>query len=263
MPNSEDQAILTIVAVIVVLLFLGILFLVMVLYYSNKKVQQLKEKQFMKDTFEKQLLQSKIEIQEQTFHFISQEIHDNVGQVLSLAKVQLNIMDQQQELDKTILKDVKESVSKAMTELRDIAKCLSREWVQSFDLLEAITDEVKRLNNTGSLIATMNVKSSSCNRIEQYKLIIFRLIQESIQNILKHAKASKVNISVDVNSEKSFIIISDNGIGFDVATTLKKDNGLGLKNIINRTRLIGGEVNIQSDCGDGTAITIILPNHNA
>lgn len=263
MPDSENQVIIAIVAVIVVLLFLGILFLVMVLYYNNKKVQQLKEKQAMKDLFEKQLLQSKLEIQEQTFNFISQEIHDNVGQVLSLAKVQLNIMDQQQEVDKSILKEVKISISKAMTELRDIAKSLSREKMQSFDLLEAITDEVKRLNSTGSIKATMTVKAYSRHLIEQYKLILFRLIQESMQNILKHAKASEIEISIDINFEKSIIVISDNGIGFDVEAELKMQSGLGLKNMINRAHLIGSKVDVQSTCQYGTTITIILPYPHA
>ena len=262
MQNSENQVIITIVAVVVVLLFLGILFLVMVLYYNNKKMQLLKEKQSLKNLFEKQLLESKLEIQEQTFNFISQEIHDNVGQVLSLAKVQLNIMDQQQEIDRSILKEAKASISKAMTELRDIAKSLSRERMHSFDLLEAVTDEVKRINSTGTIKAMVSIKEYDRTVIEQHKLIIFRLVQESMQNILKHAKASEIQVSIDVNLKKSFIIISDNGIGFDVEGELKKSSGLGLKNMISRAASIGGQINIQSTYRQGTAVTIILPNHH-
>lgn len=223
----------------------------------------LKEKQSLKDLFEKQLLESKLEIQEQTFSFISQEIHDNVGQVLSLAKVQLNIMDQQQEIDRSILKDAKASISKAMTELRDIAKSLGAERMQSFDLLEAVTSEVKRLNGTGTIKATMNVKDYDRTVVEQHKLILFRLVQESMQNILKHAEASEIHISINLSPKESFIVISDNGIGFDVEKELKKNTGLGLKNMINRTNSIGGKMNIQSASNHGTAVTIILPCHNA
>ena len=96
MQNAKDQVVFTIIAVIVILLFLGVLFLVMLFYYNNKKGQMSKEKQLMRATFDKQLLESKLEIQEQTFDMISQEIHDNVGQILSLAKVQLGILEQRQ-----------------------------------------------------------------------------------------------------------------------------------------------------------------------
>lgn len=219
----------------------------------------LKEKQLMKDVFEKQLLQSKLEIQEQTFNFISQEIHDNVGQILSFAKVQLNIMDLQQEMDKSILKEVKDSVSKAMTELRDIARSLSSEKSQSFNLLQSIEEEVNRINRSGILKATINVNGSGKLIKNQHKIILFRLIQESMQNILKHAKASELEVLIEDGKEQSIIMINDNGIGFDVKTELSKNSGLGLKSIINRAALIGGEATIQSTQSKGTAISIIIP----
>src|SRR5664279_6194701 len=103
MQNAKDQLLFTIIAVIVIMLFLGVLFLVMLFYYNNKKGQMSKEKQLMRATFDKQLLESKLEIQEQTFDMISQEIHDNVGQVLSLAKVQLGILEQKQAVDGQLL----------------------------------------------------------------------------------------------------------------------------------------------------------------
>ncbi|MFX7870642.1 histidine kinase dimerization/phosphoacceptor domain-containing protein, partial [Acinetobacter baumannii] len=80
--------------------------------------------------FEKQTLQSQLEIQEQTFNIISQEIHDNVGQILSLAKVQMNILEEQLVNPPAILKDTKENISRAMNDLRDIAKGLSTERIE-------------------------------------------------------------------------------------------------------------------------------------
>ena len=84
----------------------------------------------MQADFNQQLLQSQLEMQEQTFNIISTEIHDNVGQILSLAKVQLNIIDQGEMLDRSLLADAKESVSKAMIDLRDIAKSLNSERIK-------------------------------------------------------------------------------------------------------------------------------------
>ncbi len=138
MQDAKDQVVFTIITVIIILLFLGILFLVMLVNYNNKKGQMSKEKQLMRATFDKQLLESKLEIQEQTFDMISQEIHDNVGQILSLAKVQLGIMEQKQTVDNELLGNVKESISLAMTELRDIAKSLSSERIHPLSLQESI-----------------------------------------------------------------------------------------------------------------------------
>jgi signal transduction histidine kinase len=222
-------------------------------------MQILKEQQLMKDAFEKQLLQTKLEIQEQTFNFISQEIHDNVGQVLSLAKVQLNIMDHQQEMERSMLKDVKENISKALTELRDIAKSLSSERIQSFDLAQGLTDEVNRINRSGLIKATVNFTGPSRGFKDQTKLILFRLIQESLQNILKHAKATELCVNMHHEEQCSHIIIKDNGVGFDVDEQLNKNQGLGLKNITGRAALIGGKASIQSAPARGTTISIIVP----
>lgn len=260
MPEAKAQVIVTIVAVIFVLLFLGVLFLVMSVYYSNRKDQMLKERQLLKDLFNKQLLESKIEMQEQTFNFISQEIHDNVGQILSLAKVQMNIIDQQQEVDKSIIRDAKENISKALIELRDIARSLSSERIKSFDLLRSIEDEVNRINKSGVIKASLKIDGYVSHINIQHKIILFRLIQESMQNILKHSNASEISISITDNNKKSDIVISDNGDGFDVETELRINVGLGLKNIINRAVLIGGKAVINSTLCKGTAISISIPH---
>src|SRR5450755_4529216 len=158
MQDAKDQVVFTIIAVIIILLFLGVLFLVMLFYYNSKKGQMSKEKQLMRATFDKQLLQSKLEIQEQTFDMISQEIHDNVGQILSLAKVQLGIMEQKQSVDGELLSNVKESISLAMTELRDIAKSLSSERLQKLSLQDSIAQEIRRINRSGFIKVSSDVQ---------------------------------------------------------------------------------------------------------
>ena len=160
MQDAKSQVIFTIIAVIVILLFLGVLFLVMLFYYNNKKGQMSKEQQLMRAAYDKQLLESKLEIQEQTFDMISQEIHDNVGQILSLAKVQLSIMEQKQSVEGELLTNVKESISLAMTELRDIAKSLSSERLQKLSLQDSITQEIRRINRSGLIKVSSDVEGA-------------------------------------------------------------------------------------------------------
>ncbi|MFI5124491.1 MAG: sensor histidine kinase [Chitinophagales bacterium] len=256
MQDTKDQVIFTIVAVILILLFLGVLFLVMLFYYNNKKGQMSKEQQLMKATFDKQLLESKLEIQEQTFDMIGQEIHDNVGQILSLAKVQLGILEQRQTIEGDLVSDVKESISQAMTELRDIAKSLSSERLQLLSLSENIGQEIRRINRSGFIKITALEEGIEKNVPVQQKLIAFRMVQEGFQNIIKHAEASEVKVSIRYLEERIHISIFDNGIGFDPEKELKKREGLGLQNILRRAALVGGKANIVSKPGEGTTLEI-------
>ncbi len=256
MQDAKDQVIFTIVAVILILLFLGVLFLVMLFYYNNKKGQMSKEQQLMKATFDKQLLESKLEIQEQTFDMISQEIHDNVGQILSLAKVQLGILEQRHIIEDDLVSNVKESISQAMTELRDIAKSLSSERLQLLSLPESIAQEIKRINRSGFIKVTSLVEGVEKNVQVQQKLIAFRMVQEGFQNIIKHAGASEVKVSIRFLEEWIHISIFDNGAGFNVEEELKKREGLGLQNILRRAALVGGKANIISKPGEGTMLEI-------
>lgn len=256
MQDTKDQVVFTIIAVIIILIFLGVLFLLMLFYYNNKKGQMSKEKQLMRASFDKQLLESKLEIQEQTFDMISQEIHDNVGQILSLAKVQLSIMEQKDEVDGKSLGTVKESISQAMTELRDIAKSLNSERLHQMSLADSISQEIRRINRSGFVKISADTTGTEKTISDHNKLIAFRIVQEGLQNILKHAGASEVNVSIRYLEDKMYIIIFDNGVGFNPETELQKRDGLGLQNILRRAELVGGKADISSKPGEGTRLQI-------
>src|SRR5688572_14771016 len=121
MPGTNEQTVIAIAGIAIVLLFLGTLFLTMLIYFNNRKSQLARQNQALRDSFERQLLQARLEVQEHIFKEISGEIHDNVGQLLSLAKVQLNVIDQRNVLDKAMLLDIKSNVSTALADLREIA----------------------------------------------------------------------------------------------------------------------------------------------
>lgn len=215
-----------------------------------------KEQQLMRATFDKQLLESKLEIQEQTFDMISQEIHDNVGQILSLAKVQLSIVEQRQVVDGELLGSVKESISLAMTELRDIAKSLSSERIQLLSLQESIHQEIRRINRSGFIKVSSDIRGTEKNLPDQQKLIAFRIVQEGLQNIIKHAGASEVKVSCLYLDDSMYITIFDNGIGFNPEKEMKKQEGLGLQNIFRRAAMVGGKAEITSSPGEGTTLQI-------
>jgi signal transduction histidine kinase len=252
------QVVTGVVIAIIVLLLAGFFILILVNYYNNRKKKFIREKELMESTFTQQLLQSQLEIQEQTFNSIGTEIHDNIGQILSLAKVQLNILDQGNSLDKTLLADAKESVGKAMSDLRDIAKSLNSERIRLSSLHDITDHELQRIGRAGAITTTLKAMGEVVNLPEQKKLIIFRIIQEGLQNIIKHSKAKNINVCFDYQKSFLKIDIADDGTGFD-KTVVDKRDGLGLQNIVSRATLIGGKAVIDSAPGKGTVITIISP----
>jgi signal transduction histidine kinase len=258
MPEVSTQLIPGSVAAIFVLLLLGIFFLLMLLYNLTKRQQLEKENKALKVEFEKQLLQSQIEIQEQTFNTISQEIHDNIGQMLGLAKVQINIMDQSESINKEQLKELRETIGIAMSDLRDIAHSLDTERIQSFNLSDMICSQADRINRGGFVQISVVVEGTE-QRLENHsKLILFRIVQESLQNIIKHSKATRVMLGFCYTTQLH-ITISDDGIGFDTFTERQKKTGIGLQNIIKRASMAGGTASVSSAIGKGTTIKITMP----
>jgi two-component system NarL family sensor kinase len=249
---------LIITGTVFIVLFSG--FIVLLVRLFNKTRQSyLLEKQNMTQQFQQLLLQSQLEIQEQTFNTISQEIHDNVGQILSVAKMQVSIIEQKEVKDFQTLKELRENIGQALNDLRDIAKGLSTERIKLFSLHEIVAYEVQRINRTGVLSIHIDVEGNEQQLQEQKKLILFRIIQESIQNVIKHARASVVKVLFHYLETKLDISITDNGIGFNVLSTLQKNSGLGLQNIINRAKLIGGNADISSVVDEGTNIKLSIP----
>lgn len=213
----------------------------------------------MEQDFQHEILNTKLEIQEQTFNTISQEIHDNVGQLLSLAKIQVNIMQQKEDKDHETITELKENVGIAMNELRNIAKNLSNHYIINNSLQETVANQAQRINRLGLVKITIEVYGVEKRLNDQKKIVLYRIIQESIQNIIKHAKASKVGILFDYTETIFHIKITDNGIGFNKVSMLQQKDGLGLQNVTSRAELIGGKAIINSIPDQGTTIQIFAP----
>ncbi len=246
-------------ASLLLILLLGFLLFILLLQ-RRKSNRFIRERETLKIVFNEQLLKSQLEIQEQSFNTISMEIHDNVGQTLSLLKVQLNIIDQKDVLDKTLIKEAKENVGKAMTDLRDIAKSLSTDRIQHSTLSEMTEHELLRISQTGVMRVAFQNEGEERPVKDEKKLIIFRIIQECFQNIIKHAGATSIIVFFAYLDKHLKIEITDNGIGFDTYLLLNNGSkGLGLQNIIKRAEIVGGEAQIDSTIDKGTKIIIITP----
>ncbi len=257
----EKTQLIWMVCFISILLILLVSFLLFVVFWQRSRSNRyIREREALKAAFNEQLLRSQLEIQEQSFNAISMEIHDNVGQTLSLLKVQLNIIEQLEQPAKTLIVEAKENVSKAMADLRDIAKSMSTERVRSASLAQMTNHELKRIGQTGILNVIFNCEGEEQNLDVEHKLILFRVIQECLQNILKHAEAKTLNIEFCYKAEQLVIHIADYGKGFDQDIVDQQlTTGLGIRHIIKRTAIIGGIAKIESEIQKGTQITLTIP----
>lgn len=197
-------------------------------------------------------------IQEQTLNHISQEIHDNVGQMLSLVRVQLNLAAQKENKENKIISDAQENIGRAMRDLRDLAKGMSSERIKLLGLYASVEQEVERIRRTGICIVQINCGGNLRAMDHQREIILFRVLQECLQNVLKHSEAKQLDILFLYTDNSLSIQIKDDGKGFMMKPS-NASHGLGLMNIRNRIQLMGGQIELETAPGAGTTIRIEVP----
>jgi two-component system, NarL family, sensor kinase len=238
---------------------------IIVLVISAITILSIRESSSKKNLrFQQELLKSKIEIQNQTFQNISQEIHDNIGQVLSLVKLNLHTADFN-DLPATMEKIncSKLLVGKAIVDLRDLSKSLSAEMIKEAGLHMTIQREIGLMSKTGQYKTVFTLQGQPFRFDKQKELIMFRIFQELFNNIISHSKAKTVNVLLFYQAELFNLIVSDDGDGFDDSRLATEEEfGLGIRNMQNRATLIGATFQLTSTLGKGTSVSIELPFDN-
>lgn len=250
-----------IITMFLIIVATGIIMLVLV--YQKKQLQYLREKEQLKVSFDKEILESKLEIQEQTVKNISQEIHDNIGQILSLAKLTLNTINPTEPgVFQEKIEDSKQLVGKAIQDLRDLSKTLDTDYVTEMGLIKSIEHELNLMKKTGSIETILITEGAFYRLPNHHELILFRIFQEVINNIIRHSKASSIAVNINYFPDSFVFQITDNGDGFDLSSLNKteiKKSGLGIRNMQNRAKLIGADFRLISEPGIGTTVKITLP----
>jgi len=258
MQEVNEQVVATIIAAVILLLAIAVIMLLLAVYYSNTKKRLIREKEVLKATYEQTLLKTQLEIQEQTFHYVSQEIHDNIGQVLSFVKLNLGTVEGLSNAEKDDkIAESKDLVSQAIGDLRDLSKSLSFDHISANGLVETTKAEVNRINKSKLVEVVFNLVGKHYSLGEQRELVLFRIMQESVNNALKHSGAKCLTVGLQYSADLFTLTVVDDGSGFDPKEAMSK-NGSGLKNIQNRANLIGADYKIDSVAGKGSEIKVTL-----
>ncbi len=243
--------------------FLVIFIIIFISLYQKRFYLHQKEKQVLQSFYTQEILKTQLEIQEQTFKNISQEIHDNIGQTLSFIKLIIMTINVENPVaTKDQLLESKNHLTKVIQDLRDLSKTLNTDFIEKIGLLSAVEQQLTILKKTGHHIVNFVVTGTPEKYPSQKELVIYRVIQELLHNIVRHSAALEINIKILYKSEGLTLKVIDNGVGFD-QTNIKQQNnnvaGLGLKNVVNRMALIRGSISIHSQLSKGTEIIIELP----
>ncbi len=219
-------------------------------YYSN----ELKEKGISKKDFFKML----ILIQEEERTRIGHELHDAVNPLLALAKLYLEMVSANTEKEKFAKKQVCLVILSAIENIRSISSQLVISQKTTSSLVQLINELVKKLNAIGLFKITFhfNKENQFSALCPQKKLVIYRIVQEQLNNVIKHSKAKMVEVKLNHKKDTVFLSVEDDGVGFDKS---KSVNGIGLMNITTRIKQIEGSMEIESTPGKGCSLKVSIP----
>ncbi|WP_299678735.1 sensor histidine kinase [uncultured Tenacibaculum sp.] len=216
--------------------------------FSRKKNRLLREKSQEKKRFEREIAETQIEIREETLRNISWELHDNIGQLLTLAKIQL------QNATPESLDDISETITKSLNEIRSLSKLINPEFIKNIALKDALQLEVERFNRLQFIKASLYISGEEKELNQKHGIILFRILQEFFSNTIKHARGSKLEVYLNFELDKLTIKAIDDGVGFNMEEIQQK--GIGLENMKTRAKLINADINLESKPNIGTELNI-------
>ena len=255
---NSQEIIIAFSAGTLVVFILGAFGIVFTLIYKKKQQSNQQEKQLLENRYEQALLRSKVEIQEETLKHISRELHDNLGHAASLIKINLTTI-QLSQTEKTLekIENSKELCRQLISDIKSLSVSLNSDRVSRIGFYRSLEAEVVRLKKADQFRIELMMQETLPDIDKDRSLILFRMMQEIFHNALKHAAAEKIVCQVRFAENILHLVISDDGVGFDLSQ--RKIEGSGIDNLLSRSAMIHARVEIDSREGAGTTVTIQLP----
>jgi len=252
----NDQYVLPLFVAGSLLIALFVFFLIAYLLVQKRKQNKHRlEKQQMIFEHENNILRSKIEEHENTIDQISTELHDNIKSVLGFAQMNMYQIESLavSESQAILINDTNAIIGKALEDLHNISHSLNSNFVKHFGLVETIAKDLEHIRQSKSITNTITVNGETISLPAEKELHIYRIAQEAIQNCIKHANASNIDIIFHYEPDSFGMEVSDNGVGFD-KKKMYDMKGLGFLSMFQRTRYINGTLDIQSSPVQGSVI---------
>lgn len=261
--DKQLQGIYIIVALILLVAFVLLFLLSRQRLITNKLAAKAERDQHEKDVQdllqgqEKKALQSMITGREKERKHLAGELHNHLGSLLATAKMNLNGIEN----DDPRINTLHDLVDQVYNDIRNLSHALNMGVSEDFGLISALKELVEHLSNTGKLRVEFNAAAGSCQIPLEQEIVIYRVIQELVSNILKHSKATEMSLLLTCFEDDHLlnIMVSDNGKGFDTTANSGDSDGMGLSSLGEMISSLHGEMEIDSQLGKGTTVNIDLP----
>lgn len=222
--------------------------------FQKKKTDFILREREQEKRFEKILTESQIEIRENALKNIAWELHDNVGQLLSIARLELNILQPNVKEDNTSkVKEISQLIGDSIQDIRSLSKTLNPEVINNMGLVQALESDINRFNRLNFIKAKLTIDGDVCELPKKDVIILFRILQEFFNNTIKHSQATSLDVKIKYTPQKVYISAKDNGKGYD---DKKVKKGSGLINMRSRADLIGTKIELAST-PKGTEIELV------
>jgi two-component system, NarL family, sensor kinase len=261
MPNTKSEVIVLLIFMTIFILMM-VIFIIRILFFVQKKQRGFDNDLLeVKANHDLELYRAQSEIQEQTSLEIARELHDNVGQNLSLAKLSLSTLDlDKKDEAKASIAEISDIIEIALFNLRLLTRFMNTEIIKKGGLVKSIDMQVDFIQKRGKIDASLSVTGEPITLADTKEIFLFRIVQEAVNNIIRHSKASQICISLEYATNSLILQICDNGQGFLLNEKLSGPDLInGIYNMQRRAKIIEAEFEIDSQVGKGTCVKVVTP----
>jgi signal transduction histidine kinase len=257
MGKTEIYTYITASIVIILIFIVGMVLFVIQL--RRHKVIHIKETELLNQQHQQEILSTQLEMQMQIMQHIGREIHDSVGQKLTLASLYAQQLAYEKRAPQVNDKidNISSIINESLTELRRLSKSLTDDSIANTNMTALLQLECDKVNGTNQCRANFNTNMKSLQLTYQTKSILLRIVQEFMQNSIKHAQCKTIDIVLAEKNGTLRLQLADDGNGFDTGAV--SNNGIGLSNMRKRAALIGGVYHFETGAGTGTKLEIEIP----
>ena len=240
----------------IVMLLLAVFIVMFVVMYQKKMIKKQAEYQLG-------LLEVNIQAQENERKRIARDLHDDVGTLLSTVKLKIGQISQNAKrshpLPSNFEREAKLLIDETIANTGRISRDLLPATLEEFGLVDALKELCDRINTSSNITVHFLHEGNGRRLKKKIELALYRMVQELVNNSVKHAEADKINVALKVESGQLEMIVNDNGKGFDFQKVKQRPpekRGLGLRNMESRISVLNGKIMYESALGSGTKVTI-------
>jgi signal transduction histidine kinase len=267
MPEQSSEVTIILISATAVVLFLASLIILSVFISQKRKFRHRQQMDNLKNQFEKEILKTQLEIQTETFESVSKELHDNVSNTISLALLNLNLLQpgETAEYNKK-MEEAKQLLLEAKNSVKDFSWHINPANISQTGLGKSLEELAAKFKNIHTLQLSFKQAGKEFHILPAHHIIIYRIVQEALSNAIKHSRCREIELLLDYSTPVLSIQVKDNGSGFETTgytEVNRHQKTSGIRNMLSRAKMIEAEIKIESSPGNGTVLTLNCSNSAA